>query len=633
MKKRSIALTLLLMTIVGCTPNNGASSNSTGPKGNAVEEFNNLINSNRVDIEAELNLVGTKIPLFNLYQDEEKSVVTYTKRPDVKIINTKECSVIEGDDIKAKLVVDNSGEFIHEDININNYIESVKTGNNDLKCVLDLKNLSRYSNFFVSSDLDSFLNRYGIAIDKADTTVTFENNKVKTISLYLDDSVGLSLIYNLNGYGDTLEIKTVDVSNYQIVDAETFELAATHVVSYAQTGEGFTAEARRNSSGYRAQYIVIEEEKQVIVGDLKLDSIGFSKPIYLEDTVYNGKDKTATYNLAGKDFVFNCDFVPVYPKNNVGTVNFNDIEYQPSYGNTIAHDYADNRVLLYSNKVVSVLDINSLSIIKQFEFREEVRNILVHDNVYHIMTATKASNNGGYTGKIYVIDKMFLKADEIIDLNFYPYYTAIDKRGDIIIVPGENVMLNVQLYKKATKTVEEIEYQNGHRVSAYSYLSYDKEKDQFVTNDTTSTGAVWPIIYVYSNGKYVEKEIAHPTGKYTDYGPIYFSYRNYIIANVKLVDVSDWENPLAYEIFDSIYSSQYSFSFNDGDTIYSVTGDFQKQNIIVAKIDIDENGGFNEKVFSFKESVTNVSFGFAKDGIVYLFDNAAKVFYKYNLNK
>ena len=135
MKKRSIALTLLLMTIVGCTPNGDISSNSTGPKGNAVEEFNNLINSNRVDIEAELNLVGTKIPLFNLYQDEEKSVVTYTKRPDVKIINTKECSVIEGDDIKAKLVVDNSGEFIHEEININNYIESVKTGSDDLKCV------------------------------------------------------------------------------------------------------------------------------------------------------------------------------------------------------------------------------------------------------------------------------------------------------------------------------------------------------------------------------------------------------------------------------------------------------------------------------------------------------------------
>ena len=134
--------------------------------------------------------------------------------------------------------------------------------------------------------------------------------------------------------------------------------------------------------------------------------------------------------------------------NCVETIDSNQtIDYKR--GNLLRFDYNYKHVVMkMTNNSFSIFDINTLKTAKTYEVEGDIVNILIHEEVYHIMTVTKYDennrNDANCEGKIYVISGLTLEIVDTISLNTYPYSTAVDKRGDIIIINMESLLITTK---------------------------------------------------------------------------------------------------------------------------------------------------------------------------------------------
>ena len=643
MKKCLLPLLVLSTVLIGCNQGGGTSgSQNSFSNATKFEEMARFFNSSKLDFSVSYKFKNITSSLFNAYADSEKYIITYDLYPGVRNIATKDKTFIEGDGIKAYKLEDNSRDFESEEFDINNYIESGKFDKNgNFSCVFDVKSFSTESFIFDVDELDSMLDYYGADMDDVPLTVTFNEGKVKDLNFALKGvlpasgtqaKIDMTLSYNVNAYGDEVETQVVDFSEYQEVSASIFQLGEMHIGYYIENGEGFTVEPVRHSMGFHTEYIGVGES-DFVVAKMKVASVpDFEMNICFSQTTYDGENENCIFDLCGKKYIIPCDFVPVYPAAAIDDVSVSRLSYASSYHESWEHDFQNNRVLLKTaDNKVTIFNGNSLRIDKELTFRGVVKNILSHENVYHIMALTSdvssSAQDTDCNGIIYIINKETLEIDNFIQVNTYPYNTAIDNRGDIIIVPGVGSWVPLYVYHVDTGNLEAIE---GRKISNRSYLSYDKENDLIVVNDTVSSGAVYPEFYSYKEGHYVQEAKQGSNKDHTDYGVINFTYKNFIIADTKIIDVKDWNNPKVYDAIDSYYSWEFSFSFAKDNTIYHVTKDFSKGILMIVKIDITDTG-ISKKVYSVNASAINYSFGFAKDDNIYLFDSNAKAFNIINL--
>lgn len=631
MNKHPISLLLLSVALVGCSGNQGNSTSIDPNNVVSVEELANFLSASKMDVTSKLKIGAVDLPLFNFYADSEKYIYSYDSYDGVKYINTANKSFIEGDGFFVYKNADNSSDFERDEFNAANYVKKTKINKDGtLECKFDVKGFSTHSMLFDSKDLNEALGLYGVEMDEVSLKIYFEESKVKSLSINPSSAaLNLTLIYDVNGYGDSVQTQTIDDSKYTEVDDLYFQVIENDIDNYLECGEGYYVEPVRHSMGFHTEYYVIGQE-DFVVAKLRLsNNENFESSIYFNDTVYDGLTNTCTYTLCGKEFRIGCDFVPVHSKEKQDTSAFS-LSYAASNPESYEHDFENHRVLLDINDRVFVVDTINLKLLKTIQVRGDIVNIIVHKDVYHIVTLTKGAPSAyeaACAGVIFVVDKKTLNVLEYFDVNTYPYSTAIDNRGDIIVIPGTNGNVPIYVYHKENSNLERISIKD---VRGSSYLSYDNENDLFILNDQLSSDNVKPEIYFYRDGCYaLDSRI--PDDLNTSYGSIEFSYKNYIIAGTKIIDVSDWKYPKVEEIIDSKYAWDYSFSFADGNNIYNVTKDPSKGTVVLVKMEINETG-LRKTVYAFREVADEFSFGFVRNNLIYLFNNTNQSFYTYNLD-
>ena len=640
MKKQVLPLLVVAISLVSCSGNK-----KVDPTQANLNELNKFFNAQKLEMSISLTTSGTTVPLVNLYGDDEIVVQSYDGDYPATITMTKTATYLEGDDIKAFAKQNNADAFTTVDFN---YLQFVSlTGENETKTSIDfnlnIKELAKYSNVLGGDELEEVFAQYGGGLDSVASKATFENGKVKTMSLNLGSieatssaSVDVTVNYDVKGYNDTLTKRTFDSAGYVELDERLFGLASLDITYYTQTGYGLaTSIVSNSSSSYRKTEIVVNGEERILVGHFVYNNVELDN-IYFDETTYYSDSSSCVFDLGGKPYDIPIDFIPVYDENYVGVEKGDELDCDILYPDQYELDYDNDRVLLNINNKVNVFDINTLKVAKEIEVEGTITNILVHKDVYHITTITgrnssaNQNDDDSYYGNIYVIDKKTLQTKEVISLNTCPYNTVIDKRGNIIIVPAYGQWVPLYLYNPTTKAFGPIALRGNYQ---RDYLAYDEEKDVIITNHTALSGAVKPILYICNveKGGYEQVELPHD-GNNTDYGVIEIAYKNYIIAGMDVVDVSDWKNPKKQIVVDQHMRTEASFAFAKDNSMYYMDSSYLNGAATLLKIDILENRRITMNVYHIKDKGAGFSFGFVKNGLIYLYDSVTKSFFKYDLD-
>ena len=224
---------------------------------------------------------------------------------------------------------------------------------------------------------------------------------------------------------------------------------------------------------------------------------------------------------------------------------------------------------------------------------------------------------------IYRINKDTLEITLVVSVNTYPNYIAVDKRGDILIAPGYGQHVPLYVYHSDTQTVESLVVPSqGNTLLEGTYLVYEEEKDRLIILGDGN----YPHYYKYENNHWVDKGNNYQANGFHNI-VFKFVYKQYFIGKFFIYDASDWDASTNKKFTDSIVSIYSPVAFAEGNYIYDVSGD-SNEGVVLTRIKIGGSIITSQFVY-IQNNVNNISFGFAKDDIIYLYDNVQKAFFTY----
>ena len=637
-----VSLCLLLSNLLGC-------SNKQSLDPSIVSKIDAFFNSTLFDITMESKLNDEHFSSLTIYSDHQKIIKEAPDYPDYLEVITVGSHYIKGDGFKAVTEESNGSLFSDEHIDISNYLTFVEK-DKDSSIIEFSFHLDKFkeigSNYLAIQSLNLLFDfaqnqntlPFYVHMDENETISSFEFFIEKYFDTKTLNSGTLKLFYSINGINDSIVKKTPDLEGYSSIDSKTFSIVKKNVESYLKIG----ATNFHISQQYLEVYFN-EIPEDLYIAELWTSYFNeaggleqFSVKILFKDTIFDKVTQTCTYYFCGKPFEIHLSYYETIDIDQKEERPF-DINYTPSgaydYYGTIRYDTALSRVILKTADKVSIIDTSTLQVIKEFEIEGVIVNILIHENVYHVMSVTESSYYGNRDnackGNIFSIDKSTLEITKLVTVQTYPYNTIIDNRGDIIIVPGFGQGVPIYIYHPIDGSIETIP---DVLVSEGSYIQYDKSLDMFVTNPTRASGGVLPSFFYYKNGQYINEKYVFPQGEFTDYGPVLFAFKNYIFNYSYLIDVTDWHEPKAEQIIypDLNRGNKGYFAFCDNDAVYYVR-DFKKERTLIMKVTIAD-GAIKKTLYSTSTSVLACTFGFANDGNVYLYDATAHSFLVFDLS-
>ena len=611
-------------------------------KQSAVKEVNNFFNSQYSDYAADLTITGAGTTrLGRFYNDEDKVINTY--QSNVNEVKTKEYSYIQGYGFKCYIEDDNSKLFVPTTyFDYAKYISEAEYSKDDsrLKFEMDFDKMSAVSGIFGESSLTDALNELGVVLKKVPFEAYFnQDKKLYSLSMLISDmykeysllGITIRLRFTVVQYGKDFKKEEFKTDDYQKVDYYDYDIIEHSIAECMQGEKGLFFDEEYFREPFRN-----EIPQDTVVGHVCLNSINLKEPIYFKDLTYNEKGSYYYFFYATRQF----KWVPPVP-----TVTYlkrsNTItptsEIKHDVKDALVEDYDNQRILLESDNKVIVLDY-SLNIIKEYEVEGEIMRILCHDDVYHITTVTESPDSSWYNdydcyGNIYVIDKTSLEIKEsIIHINCCPCYTIVDKRGDILITPGCGQGSLVSIYRSNEKKLERLEitgYLPGDKceVGKEYYLAYYKDQDLVVMASILSTGG-HPYFIDYKDGQYTCRYYWDYKGEQLQFEYLVLAYKDYLVTPWKLVDVSDWNNPITKRTDDQkIAHRRTEVAFAHNDYVYWLQGDYD-ENAYLQTVELKDD---KQKMYQYmlEDKYSDFTFGFSTDSAFYMFNNKENAFYEY----
>lgn len=660
MKSINKLLTVLILAlpVVSCSKED----NSKFTEKKALNELDNFFNADYGAFDLDLVLQGKITRLISFYNDDEKVIQTYPSNESgysIKEIATKDKAYFKGPNLQVCTDKDNSELFVP-----NTYVDYKKlikktefVGESRLlKFRMNLKDVtnSALNNETAMESLEETMKTLGVEFDL--TNVPFEayysDKGLSTLSMVFDDffkghygtlgSIKMSFKYRNISYGENLEKKEFDFSNFTSVANTYYELAVLAETDQYSGGTGLQFYSYSPDEPFKDQV-----PSDFLVGRLEIRAASFSRAIYFRDLTYNEITRMYEFKFLGKKFSWNekIEIAKSRVRESILAcdlsyeLNGYDFPFNPAY----IQDYDNNRILLQSKDTVKVFDINTLNVVKEYKVEGTINRIMCHKDVYHITTTTVLAESSTYDdyecyGNIYVIDKNDLDVKATYtDLNCSPYYTVIDKRGDIAISPSCGQGSWMAIYHSSTNTLERLEKPAAlggfGELYKQCYLTYVEEDDTIMGVETHLSGAK-PYFFVYQNGKYIFRDHREYKGDTLPSGEVLLSYKGVLAYKNKIVDVNDWENPNSMNNWGEIGSYTYDslkVAFADGNHIYWVQSRGSSNHTLIVVYNL-ETKTFEEQRYIFDESYKNISFGFIREGKFYLFDSALKQFNIYSVN-
>lgn len=610
-----------------------------------ISELTAFFNSNLYDVSIYTNTNGELSQPITIYSDQNVFISNSVEYSDYEEIITLDYHYLEGDGFKVYTPEDNSDLFTNEDVNILKYMTFV-CENIDLARLEFNLSVSEIPNQTSHAFLDQAKEEL-LSIKSSLETVQFYINlndyrKVSSLEFVLDRNIydTSRLFYTINAYNEALERRTVSLDGYYLVNKLEFNHINYDIQCYLDHGEG-SIYIEYNYVGNLFFNIIPED---LVIGELSSNFYNngdrLNIEILLKDIAFDRKTKKGTYYFCGKPFSVHFDYY--FESIDIDLLETRPfvINYTPGvnrdhYG-SIRYDTPLNRVILKTGETLSIIDTSSLQVIKEYIVEGEIVNIIIHDDVYHIMTVTQGlGSHSGYEdnickGNIYAIDKNSLELTKLVSLDTYPYYTAIDNRGDIIVVPGYGQWVPIYLFHPLNNSIEIIAEKSAFEGS---YIEYNKQEDMFLINDMRGNGAIRPEFYYYKNGKYVRDDGEFLSDEYTHYGQFPFTFKNYVVTKASLADVSDWHNPKSTRILEIVLTTKCDSTmrivFCDENAVYYVLK--YKEKTLFYKVEIVA-GEIQKTLYTTTAQVNECSFGFARDGIVYLYDVEQQALLSFDLS-
>ena len=471
----------------------------------------------------------------------------------------------------------------------------------------------------------------GININSVRFHATFKDDKLIKLSMVFDDALKKAnarnkvyrIHYNIYGYGSNLSVYSdFDVDSYLLVNASVYLMIADDISAYIETGKGFQFEGPYSYKSY-PKYILDDE----LLGTLRLAGHWeYNLDIYFKDVEYDSKKDKYCFDFYGKTFDFTLSRLDISLAHQVRVIeriNLGNIDKS-----IIVGDYDNNRILISFDDCVKIFDTNLLSYTKEITVEGDIFNIVVHKDVYHIVTTTSriqdsSVNYDNFTSNIYVINKASLEIIDTISLPISVYDTKIDKRGDILIACGRMSYQPLFVYKTDTGTLESV---GADKIYSRAFIEYDEELDRvvYLPERITST-KLW--VFNYVNGSYVYDSSFDMTmpGEYLNFS---FSLNGYLVSVDSVISFNDWSNPVVvheskirYSL--AFYSQNYIFTFSR-----SYLTSLGNGTIITM---LDTSGAVPMKQYYCPLEMDKYIIGFYKDGELYLYNKVAYCIFVFEL--
>lgn len=614
---------------------------------NEIDEIDAFFSAPCVDVKLSTETLDNTQEVANVFKDNECIKISYPKNSyECYEMFSKDTAFLRGDGYKVKISNNNSALFIKSnEFSIRDYIKEVDPVSTSNSLLLNLDGQKLFS-----ATIDSFLmNTFVEALRSAKINpltlpleVTFKDNEITRVD-YVSDSYYKNgdhlvkyrsrLFYKVNYYSKEEKTYPNDFndSSYLNVDYNTFLLVRESIETYVTNGIGL-----RCKSNEEAFYFNATPQGDDVIAYLYLNNDIKREVRYKEVqliTTLSGEFRFS-YTLAGKSFSFSVR------RANVDCILPSEqFQFSTTYktGDLLYEDNDLDRVFMLEGNSLIMLSELTLETRKIFELENfTINRIQRFDDVYHITIDNKdyipRKNPELLEGYIYIYDVHQFEEKEVIKLDFAPYYTNVDKRGNIGITNKYSSDYTLHVFYKETSEIKSLSIGETNR--GKSYVDYDSERDAFITN-CTEAGYINPRFFLYENEEYTYREDYSYKQSY-GFGLVHFKFGNYLSTERGVFNVSDWTKVVGYNISDSTYCGKllFTFSSNQNTVYYFSKGCSSAENYysVLTKATFND-GKLTTTRYNLNGNAENYAFGFAYGGGICLYNKVNNTIDKFILRK
>ncbi len=632
------------LLLSSCSTNNLSSCSENNPLAKKAKDVKELFMTSNIDFSTKINNGFAEKDLVSVYSDNEKIIETANEDPLIIKTYTPTLSYLDGDGFKVRANSSHSFVFTNskETIHIDDFAANEKSDDSFDFSVpyIDVQKCQTALTYEINRHFSKYLK--DIEVEKLLFTVTFDENRIKRLELILDEEIKkidfrqtyLRYIFKINSYGSNLDKQSmIDTSGFLDVTIDEYNIVAKDLDCVINNHQGFTF-YRITDAKYKS-----ELSPDDLVGRLSLlVDEEYDVKLYLKDITYHEDTGLCSYVYIGKEFVFELNVLNSYALEKTGELTAN-LEIQSDA--TIFSDVDNDCLLAESNGALKILSLSSLNVLKTLSFEGDIVNIVNYDDFYHVMTVTQTAGPDSYKdtacyGYIYTVSKTSLEIIDSLYLNTYPYNTAVDKRGDIIIVPGYGQHVPLYIYHSQADSFEVLYDSFFSQAYEGDYIEYDEEEDKIILNHTRLSGGVYPMFLYYIDDHYDYPKSCN-TEIHTDFGDVLLKLDNYLICmssyyqSCSLADVHDWKNPTKKYVCNDFEHRPFNakFAFRNQNSAF-VAGYYKYEygsakGYAVSRLDFGASG-IKESFYEIPGETSNYVFGLSRNNQIYLYDYSVDSF-------
>ena len=614
---------------------------------NEIDEIDALFAAPCVDATLSTETPIKTQEVINLFKDSECIKISYSKSYSENYeMYSKDKAFLCGDKYKVKISSNNSALFSKtNDFSIRDYIKEVDPVSTSNSLLLNLDGQKLYSASIDSIIMSTFVEALKSSKINPPTLpleVTFKDNKITRIDFVLDSNYinggelvkyRSRLFYKVNYYSKEEKTYPNDFNDpsYLEVDYPTFLLVRESIEAYVTNGRGLTCKANEE-----AYYFNVTPQDDDVIAYLYLNNDIKREVRYKEVqliTTLSGEFRFS-YTFAGKSFSFS-----VRRANIDCILPSEQFQFSTTYktGDLLYEDNDLDRVFMLEGNSLIMLSELTLETRKIFELENfTINRIQRFDDVYHITIDNKdyipRKNPELLEGYIYIYDVHHFEEKEVIKLDFAPYYTNVDKRGNIGITNKYSSNYTLHIFYKETSEIKSLSIGETNR--GKSYVDYDSERDAFITN-CTEAGGINPRFFLYESEEYIYREDYSYKQSYS-FGLVHFKFGDYLSTESGVFNVSDWTKVVGFNISDSTYCGKLLFTFSSNqNTIYYFSKGLSSAESYYSVLTqaTFNDGKLTTTRYNLNGNAENYAFGFAYGGGICLYNKVNDTIDKFILRK